>query len=255
MKTSTIKNSIKLILIISVWIVIWEIAAYIINRDIYLPSPFTTLHSLLNILKDIDTYKIILITSYRTLISLLLSILIGILLGTISGIYKPIYELINPLIVVLRSTPIISIIILAIICLKSTYVPIFASFLMCFPIIFTSVTMGIYSTDKKLLQMCKIYNIKRWLIIKKIYFHYILPHLFSSIISIIGIAWKAVAAAEVLSMPKYSIGINLYYAKAYLEVENLFAWTIIIILMSSLFEKLFIRIFKHDKIKKYKKEF
>lgn len=255
MKTSTIKNSIKLISIISIWIVVWEIMSYIINREIYLPSPITTYKSLINILKDINTYKIILITSYRTLLSLLLSIIIGILLGTVSGLYKPIYELLNPLIVILRSTPIISIIILTIICFKSTYVPIFASFLMCFPIIFTSVTMGIYSTDKKLLQMCKIYNIKKWLIIKKLYFHYISPHLYSSIISIIGIAWKAVAAAEVLSMPKYSIGINLYYAKAYLEVENLFAWTIIIILMSSLFEKIFIRIFKYDKTKKCKKKF
>ena len=54
----------------------------------------------------------------------------------------------------------------------------------------------------------------------------------------IGIGWKAGIAAEVLGLPKNSIGKALYNAKIYLEMPDLFCWTAVIILLSLLFEKL-----------------
>ncbi|HBC32561.1 MAG TPA: ABC transporter permease, partial [Clostridiales bacterium] len=57
--------------------------------------------------------------------------------------------------------------------------------------------------------------------------------------------WKVTSAAEVLSLPKYSIGRFLYDSKVYLEIPNLFAWTIIIITLSFMFEALLKIIFKY----------
>ena len=57
-------------------------------------------------------------------------------------------------------------------------------------------------------------------------------------ISALGIGWKVTSAAEVLSLPKYSIGRFLYDSKVYLEIPDLFAWTIIIVALSFLFEKI-----------------
>lgn len=119
---------------------------------------------------------------------------------------------------------------------KDTNVPIFVAFLMCFPIIWTSTVSGIKSTDIKLLQMCKIYNIKKIRIIKSVYFYSALPYIKAAMISALGIGWKVTSAAEVLSLPKYSIGGFLYDSKVYLEIPDLFAWTVIIILLSNIFE-------------------
>ena len=58
----------------------------------------------------------------------------------------------------------------------------------------------------------------------------------------IGIGWKAGIAAEVLGLPKNSIGKALYNAKIYLEMPDLFCWTAVIILLSLLFEKLAARL-------------
>ena len=242
MKTSIIKNSLKKLFIILFWLVIWEIFALIINKEIYLPSPISTFKTLIEILLDKTTYVVILSSTARTLLGLILSCIFGIILGFICGLNDFLYELMNPIVIIIRSTPIVSIIILAIIWLKSSNVPIFASFLMCFPVIFTNVATGIRNTDKKILEMCKVYKLSIFEVIKSVYFYSIIPYIYSAIISSIGIAWKASSAAEVLSMPKYSIGKYLFYAKTNLEPTELFSWTIIIIVISSLLEAMFFKI-------------
>ncbi len=55
----------------------------------------------------------------------------------------------------------------------------------------------------------------------------------------LGIGWKVSVASEVLSTPKYSIGLNLLNAKAMLATEELFSWTIVVVLLSLIFENIF----------------
>ena len=52
--------------------------------------------------------------------------------------------------------------------------------------------------------------------------------------------WKAGVAAEVIGLPDGSIGERLYEAKVYLNTPDLFAWTVVIVLVSLVFEKLFL---------------
>ena len=49
-------------------------------------------------------------------------------------------------------------------------------------------------------------------------------------------------AAEVIGVPSGSIGEKLYNAKIYLNTPDLFAWTIVIIVISFVFEKCFLGI-------------
>ena len=55
----------------------------------------------------------------------------------------------------------------------------------------------------------------------------------------LGLCWKAGVAAEVIGMPVPSIGERLQQAKVYLDTPELFAWTLVIVLISVGFEKLF----------------
>ena len=246
-----LRNKSKL-LIILFWILIWEILSLIINQEIYLPSPHAAFSSLMNLLNKKDTYTTILYSTYRTLTGFFLSCALGIFLGIICGIYKPVYNLFYPLIGIIRTIPVMHICIIAIMWFKDTNVPIFVAFLMCFPIIWTNSVSGIHSTDIKLLQMCEVYKVKKIRIIKSVYFNSSLPYIKAGMISALGIGWKDTSAAEVLSLPKYSIGRFLYDSKVYLEIPDLFAWTIIIVSLSFLFENLLKYIFKiGDKYDKF----
>lgn len=244
MKISTIQNKSKKIFIILFWFLIWEIVALIINQEVYFPSPFSTFKALYKLLFIKDTYITILYSSYRTICGFILSCFFGIILGYFCGINNFLYDLFNPIIKVVRSVPVMSLIIISLLWFKDTNVPIFVAFLMCFPLIWTNIITGIKNTDIKLLQMCKVYNIKKIRIITSVYFHSILPHIKAAMISALGIGWKVTSAAEVLSLPRYSIGRYLYDSKVYLEIPDLFAWTIIIVILSFMFEKALIMIFE-----------
>ncbi|TWH81426.1 ABC transporter permease [Sedimentibacter saalensis] len=244
MKNSILLSKYRNFFIIIFWITVWEILSLIINQEIYLPSPFATFKSLFDLMFDKVTYITILYSTYRTLTGFLISTFFGVMLGFVCGMNKSIYNLLNPLVSIIRTVPVMSIIIIAIMWFKDTNVPVFVAFLMCFPIIWTNTIQGIDSADNKLLQMCKIYNIKKIRVIKSVYFYSALPYIKAGMISALGISWKVTSAAEVLSLPKYSIGRFLYDSKVYLEIPDLFAWTIIIVLLSILFEKLLNIIFK-----------
>ena len=52
--------------------------------------------------------------------------------------------------------------------------------------------------------------------------------------------WKAGVSAEVIGLASHTIGSEMYFAKLYLLSADLFVWSIVVILLSILFEKVFI---------------
>ena len=54
----------------------------------------------------------------------------------------------------------------------------------------------------------------------------------------LGLAWKAGVAAEVLCRPAWAVGTQIVQARDYLETPSLFAWTLVVLLLSLALEKL-----------------
>ena len=115
---------------------------------------------------------------------------------------------------------------------------------MLLPIIYTNVLGGIRSVDKALLEMAEVFRISRLHVVRFIYLPQIMPFFYSACSVSLGLAWKAGVAAEVIGIPKGSIGERLQQAKVYLDTPDLFAWTFVIVLMSLAFEKLILAIVK-----------
>ncbi|WMJ78385.1 MULTISPECIES: ABC transporter permease [unclassified Sedimentibacter] len=244
MKHFILNSSKQKIFIVLFWVSMWEILSLVIGQEIYLPSPYSAFNALLNLLKCKNTYITIFYSTYRTLAGFALSCTAGILLGYLCGTNNLIHDLFNPFISTIRTIPVMSIIIIAIMWFSDTNVPIFVAFLMCFPIIWTNTVAGIKSADSNLLDMCRLYKVRKSRVIFSVYLFSALPYIRAAMISALGIGWKVTSAAEVLSLPKYSIGSFLYDSKVYLEMPDLFAWTIIIIILSITFEAILKKLFK-----------
>ncbi|MGE5627527.1 MAG: ABC transporter permease [Solirubrobacterales bacterium] len=238
MKTSIIKAS-RLLFVILFWIFIWELGSLFINNDILLPSPIAVAIALGYLSLKGYFWLSVLSSVGRVLVGLFLSIGIGILLGIAAGLNKYVEELLNPLLITIKSTPIMSIIILALVWFKSTNVAVFTAILVCFPIIYTNVLQGIKSVDPQLIQMANIYKVKDKYIIKDIYVPSIKHYIISGVLMCLGLGWKVSVTSEVLATPKYSIGLNLLTAKTTLETAELFAWTVVVVLLSFAFELAF----------------
>ncbi len=221
------------------WIIIWQIAYMIIGRDIFVPSPFSVFKRLGVLIFLPSFWMTVYYSMIRVLAGFWISVIAGLLLGVISGMYKVVHDILNPLMVVIKSTPVMSFIIVALLWFTSTNVPVFICFLICFPIIWSNVAEGIKNTDSKLLEMAKAYNVSGKEILRKIYLPSIKPYFFAACFTSVGLGWKASVAAEVLSHPRNAIGSSLYSAKVYIDSADLFAWTLVVIVLSLIFELLF----------------
>ncbi|WP_394019997.1 ABC transporter permease [Anaerococcus cruorum] len=236
--TSTTQNKLRKILIAIIWILIWQIMAGLIKEEILLPSPLLVFRKFIHLLGQIDFYKAIFASTSKIIGGFILSILIGTIFAYFA--YKsPLFnEFISPLIRIFRSVPLASIVIFLLFWANKAYLSIYVSFIMAMPLIFQNVFDGLANISNDILEMADIYKVTEQKKIKYIYRIKAKPFLFSSIISISGLVFKAGIAAEVIGLPQNSIGNNLYNAKVYLDMPSLFAWTLAILLVSSLFENL-----------------
>ena len=138
----------------------------------------------------------------------------------------------------IRSVPVISIILLALIWLDSGSVPVFIGMLTMFPFITTNVSDGIRSIDRDLVTMAEFYKVKRERIIRELYIPAITPFIVSGASSALGIGWRAIIIGEVLSQPEYGIGTMMQNAQTFLNIDAVIAWTIVAVLISYGFEKI-----------------
>lgn len=241
-KRGRFKRIIKVILVIAFWIAVWQIASMIVNQPLYMPSPAETLTTLRVLLFKSSFWISIAYTFYRVVFGLAISFAAGIMLAYISSRWSVLQSLLGPAVAAVKSIPVVSIIILALVWFNASFVPVFSCVLLCFPIFYTNTLSGIKSIDKELLEMAAVYRIKHKRIISGISIPSVLPNIYSALSICLGFSWKSVVAAEALSSPKYSMGYSLLSTKNYLDIPALFAWTITIIVISVIVEKVLKRI-------------
>lgn len=238
MKNSTTQSKILIkIGVIFAWLIIWQIIYMCVDREILLVSPVTAFTTLIRYFRIEEFWIIVFSSLLRILLGYFIALILGCILAVISAKFNIIHIFFSPLIVVIKSTPVASFIILALVWMRTNSVPVFISFLMVFPLIYNNVYQGISSVDKKLLEMSEIYSFTNIKKVKFIYIPAVIPYFITAATTSLGFAWKSGIAAEVICTPKFSIGRQLYNSKIYLEIPELFAWTTAVILLSIVVEK------------------
>ena len=137
-----------------------------------------------------------------------------------------------------RATPVASFIILALVWLSASNVPILAGVLMVVPVVFANVREGIRSTDPQLMEMAAMFGWNHWKTWRRVVIPTVLPTFVAACEACVGLCFKATIAAEVIGVPKNAIGTQLYNAKIYLETDALLAWTLVVIILSMVIERL-----------------
>ena len=145
-----------------------------------------------------------------------------------------------PLVAGIKAVPVASFIILALVWLNSQSLSLFISALMVFPPVYLNVLEGICRTDRQLLEMARVFRVPFGRRLRGIYLPQVMPYFRTAVSLGLGLCWKAGAAAEVIGIPGGSIGERLYTAKVCFQTTDLFAWTVTIVAVSVIFERLFL---------------
>ena len=242
--TSTIssnrkKSKIKL-WAVAVWLIVWQVVSMRIGQEILLVSPVAVIRRLLELVQTAVFWQSLACSFLRILAGFLLGMISGVLLAAAAAVFLRIDELLEPFVQTVKSIPVASFIILVLIWVSPENLSVIISLLMVFPVIYTNVRDGIRSMDRKLTEMAELFAIPISYRIRYIYASQILPFFRAGCILALGLCWKSGIAAEVIGLPENTIGENLYNAKIYLNTPDLFAWTLVIVVISVLFERFFL---------------
>ena len=240
---STLKGNLITLGAVAGLVLVWKAVSVLIGSSIILPSPEFTIGTFVEFLKTGDFWMAVASTTLRGLVGFFIAVALGIGIGLAAGLNAFIYRLFQPVLTIVRSTPIMSIILLALIWFSSGSVPVFVSLLITFPVITGNVIDGIRSSDAELLEMARLYRVSGGRVMRELILPSILPFVIAGSSTAMGLTWKVVVAAEVLSQPKHAIGTGLFESKSQLETAGVFAWTLVAIGLSFLFEGL-IRLFE-----------
>lgn len=241
MKTSIINSKqIEKVCAIVIALIVWHIAAIALGQEILLVSPIRVIQQLSVLCTEMSFWQSILFTLSRIVAGFLSALIMGTILGVIAARVHILEVLLWPYMAVIKASPVASFIILCLIWTSSDNLSVIISFLIVLPVVYTNILQGMKATDKKMLEMASVYRLSTWKTIEYIYIPALKPY-FSAACSIaVGMSWKSGTAAEVIGIPGGSIGEKLYKAKVYLSSADLLAWTLVIIVISVICEKLVI---------------
>lgn len=226
------------------WLLIWAAAAEVVDRTavmggtLLLPGPLQVLSALLEEAGKGDFWKTAFFSLARMFAGIAAGTLTGVALAVGTAASGWLDALISPAIRVIRAVPVASFILLVLLWLDRGWVPVAIAALMVLPVIWGAVRQGIDGADRQLLELAVCYRFDRWKTFRLVWLPAVRPAFSTGLATAMGLAWKSGVAAEVLCQPKSAIGTQIYRSKLNLETPKLFAWTLVVILLSLAMERL-----------------
>ena len=226
------------------WTAVWYLAARILNNPLLLPGPVQVLRCLGGMVVTAAFWQTAAVSIGRILLGVICAVCFGTVLAVATSRSRLLHTLIAPAMTAMQATPVASFTILVLIWVNRDYVPVLICFMMGLPVVWSGVSSGIRTTDPQLLEMAKVYRLPPLRVMQRVYVPSVMPFFRTACSSSLGLGWKAGIAAEVLTVPKHSIGRMISESKLYLMTEELFAWTLAVIILSLLLLKIMLRLLK-----------
>ncbi|MBQ1564564.1 MAG: ABC transporter permease subunit [Clostridia bacterium] len=221
---------------IAVYILIWQLLSMLVgSRLLLLPSPLDTLRSMGEIVSSKSGWQSIGMTVVRILAGFLLGCAVGIGFAVLTSHSRVFDWLLRPLRSLIKTTPITSFALILLVSVISGAVPVIVAMIVVIPMIWQTTEEAIKNRDVHLSEMAKIY-LSPWKKLRYVTLPQVLPQFFASASTALGFAWKAVITAEILALPKLGIGRQMQFHKIHVEIPELFAWTLLVILLSVILE-------------------
>jgi NitT/TauT family transport system permease protein len=217
----------------------WYVAAVIIGKEFILPNPLSVASRFAEIAPTPAFLGSIASTSVRVVRSFALSLLIGATVGLLSAASPRWKAAFGPPMTAIRATPVLAIVLLLLYWFGQEVVPEIAAILMAFPVAATAFEEGSRAVDVRLMEMGKAYGFDAVESLIRIRIPSLAPFALSAAANSMGLCWKVVIAAEILTQPPFSIGKEMQDARAILESTDVFCWAIVSIALCATSELAF----------------
>ncbi len=234
----TLKNTLLYIIGILLVALLLQLLSFAKGNEVFFPNIIDILKAFFISLGDAKTYLYIGTSLLELLIALLISFILGISLGILGGVSNNAYKILKPLMSILRTLPIIVLIVILMLLTKLNFAPVLASVLVLTPIVYEGTCQGIKSIDKSMIDAYRLETRLNFNVIRKVYMPLISSYSKASFISCLGMGIKILITCEYICGMNNTIGRAIILASQNLEYEKLYAYSFILVILIMVIEYL-----------------
>ena len=219
------------------WLAVWQLAALVIGNPILLASPVAVFQALLRLVPTWGFWASLGATAARILVGLVLGMALGVALAAVTHLSRIADHVFTPAVKALQAVPVAAFAILVLIWSGPTILTAAVVVVMTLPVAFLAVRAGLAARDPELIEVAQVFGATRMQRLRAVAVPAVLPFLFAATQTAIGLAWKAGVSAEVIGLPRGSVGERLYFTRLTLATDELLAWTLVIVAASLVVER------------------
>ena len=198
----------------------------VLDNPVIFPSPWMVLAAMKEQLQTTIFYKSIFFTVTRVVFGIAMSFFFGARLAFWRFFYPKTRIWLDYLILLLRSIPNITLMILFLFWLGGEQSLFLVIFLVLFPVVYQACADELETIQTRWKDVLEIYPQPRRYLLRQVYIPLLKPALGSALISITSLGFKVGVMAEILSQVRGGIGRNMQIAKLNVDLASLLAWTI-----------------------------
>ena len=143
------------------WLLLWQLASMSVGQPILLASPLATLARLAELAVTGAFWRAALFTMAHILGGFALASAAGILLAALAGRFSAAADLLAPLLSAMRSVPVASFVIAALIWVPSRRLSVLICFVIVLPVVYSGALDGLRQIDPKLTEMARVFRMPR----------------------------------------------------------------------------------------------
>lgn len=219
------------------YFILWQMIAMIVNQSVILPSFLDVLNRLVYILSDVSFYNHLFITLFRVILGTLSAFILSFIFAILSYDFKLINQGLKPLVLVSKTIPNITYILLVLIWFSREMSVFFVTLLILFPVLYTQISTGLLGINPEHLEVLKLYPETYFHRLTKVIIPLIRISLFEGLKGALSLGFKVGVMAEILGQVQPGLGYLMHIARMNFETVDLFAYTAIMIMVVVLFEK------------------
>lgn len=227
--------------------VLIQIVGKIKNDSLVFPSIFEILKTFFRLAADSRTYRLIFTTVAHLFVSLIISSVLGISIGILEGLSRFVQHLLNPLMTMLRSIPIIVLVVIIMVVSKYAFVPYSATSLILIPVISEATCEGCKRIDSELIDVYRLNSNFNLRILFTVYLPLMAGFLKQAYVNAVGMGIKIIITTEYLVQTKNSLGKAIFSSSYFNAYEEIYAYALIMILLALILTEIPLRILKFCK--------
>lgn len=208
-----------------------QAAGWLKNDRLVFPDVTEILRAFFRLITTPHTWLLIRTTLCHLLEALAVSSVIGLTLGLAEGFSDFVCAVLRPLMILLRSIPVIVMVVIVMVLLRYTYVPLFAATLFLIPLISEATCEGCRRIDADLIDVYRLNSTFNLTVLFRVYLPIMAGYLKQAYVSAVGTGLKLIVTAEYLVQTRASLGKAIYSSSYFNEYEEIYAYALVMILL------------------------